>query len=282
MEKLENVGLDKNPTFKNQRNVFLIAFISTLIIAGTGIGVFSVQASVWKSRASTNSLLASYFYVTDTAPTDDSFYLDYYYYVLIEYEYNFGANTRTIKAQIPDYIYLEYKFDYSHDPPGAFSNDWRNFVTYNDPYIESIADTITSGISGQENIADTVLHFVQDHGEFEPCIHYVSEIGEFPKYPIETLVESCGDCEDQSILYASLMKSLGYNVVLLLNTIGTHMMVGIHLDSQPTHNSQNPLAYYINFYGKKYYFAETTAEGWRVGDLPPELQGYSWFTIEIL
>jgi hypothetical protein len=85
--------------------------------------------------------------------------------------------------------------------------------------------------------------------------------------PAQTLVDS-GDCKDKSILYASILKSLGYGVVLLNYPDVTgdtgHEAVGVAFeDSQlPQDNS---LSYYL-YNGTKYYFAETTAPNWTIGD----------------
>jgi hypothetical protein len=39
---------------------------------------------------------------------------------------------------------------------------------------------------------------------------------EYPRYPIETLVDKGGDCEDTAILAASIIRGMGYGVVLLV------------------------------------------------------------------
>ncbi len=56
-----------------------------------------------------------------------------------------------------------------------------------------------------------------------------------PKYPIQTLVDGGGDCEDFSILTASILWSLSHPVALLyLETEATaHMAVGYQTDELP-------------------------------------------------
>ena len=47
-------------------------------------------------------------------------------------------------------------------------------------------------------------------------ISYEKEVNtEYPKYPIETIDEGSGDCEDKSILFASIMYLNGYDVSLV-------------------------------------------------------------------
>lgn len=56
-------------------------------------------------------------------------------------------------------------------------------------------------------------------------IPYEAEIegSEYPKYPVETIVENCGDCEDKSILCASILSLKGFNVSLV--KFDNHMMI---------------------------------------------------------
>lgn len=54
-------------------------------------------------------------------------------------------------------------------------------------------------------------------------------LGEFPRYPLETLVEG-GDCEDKSILLANLLRSLGVEGVHLL-FLKEHVALGIPCSS---------------------------------------------------
>ena len=81
-----------------------------------------------------------------------------------------------------------------------------------------------------------------------------------PKYPIETLWENGGDCEDSSALYASLMEALGYEVILVLLEVKNepsedwvgHALIGIHI---PNHSGDS---FTLSGASKPYYIAETT------------------------
>lgn len=81
---------------------------------------------------------------------------------------------------------------------------------------------------------------------------------DYPKFPMETLVEKKGDCEDAAILLASLLKRFGFGVVLI--TLPGHMAVGITCKNCNT---------FYNFEGKKYGYIETTSPNWKIGDIPP-------------
>ncbi|MDX2002692.1 MAG: hypothetical protein SFW35_09670 [Chitinophagales bacterium] len=83
---------------------------------------------------------------------------------------------------------------------------------------------------------------------------------EYAKYPVETLVDLGGDCEDSAILLAALLDEMGYATILI--SPPGHMAVGIACaDCQGS---------YIDYKGRKYYYTETTSTGWKIGELPYE------------
>jgi len=87
---------------------------------------------------------------------------------------------------------------------------------------------------------------------------------EYPRYPIETLFDRGGDCEDTSILVATLLDSLGINVILLHLEADKHIAVGVDVP--------NTYGTYWEYLGDKYWYLETTAEGFSIGDYPKELE----------
>lgn len=106
---------------------------------------------------------------------------------------------------------------------------------------------------------------------------YVADSVETPydnynKYPVETLVESGGDCEDTSILLASalLADPYGYGcaLVYLPAENPTHVGLGVR-------GGDGVSGHYYTLDGTRYYYTETTGEGWAVGDLPSEYRGLS-------
>ena len=89
------------------------------------------------------------------------------------------------------------------------------------------------------------------------------EIVEYPKYPIETLAEQTGDCEDQAILMASLLKNMGFDVALLI--LPTHVALGV-----AGFTGLNGVTLIDPTSGKPYYYTETTVYGWLPGQVPQE------------
>jgi hypothetical protein len=88
---------------------------------------------------------------------------------------------------------------------------------------------------------------------------------EYPRYPLETLIDGGGDCEDTSILASSLLKLMGFDTVLL--SYPNHMAVGISVT--------NISGSYYSSDGKHYYYVETTGKNWKIGEIPPEYKDLS-------
>jgi len=133
---------------------------------------------------------------------------------------------------------------------------------------------------GEEDLADTVLSFVQNVG------YTMNDYtGRNTLYPVETLVLG-GVCDDLSVLYASMMITIGFRVVFIwypqVTDLGgskvTHVNMGVHLSSRPEHSHEG--GWSITHNGLSYYIAETTSDHWRVGDLPEGLQGQNTYVEE--
>jgi hypothetical protein len=65
------------------------------------------------------------------------------------------------------------------------------------------------------------------------------------------------DCEDSSILYSSILSGLGIQNALIL--IPNHMFTAV---------TGNFSGAFLPYQGKKYYIAETTGLGWKIGEAP--------------
>jgi predicted transglutaminase-like cysteine proteinase len=92
---------------------------------------------------------------------------------------------------------------------------------------------------------------------------YVGESCEYPRYPLEMLVDQQGDCEDAAILTAALVKQMGFDAVLLAFLEERHMAVGIRV-LPPGHKDLQ--AYAWN--GDLYFYLEPTSLGWEIGQIP--------------
>ena len=134
-----------------------------------------------------------------------------------------------------------------------------------DTFIDKIIQNINNADRQRGFTEVQKLNFVTS---FVQSLPYTEDIvttsyDEYPRYPVETLFDRGGDCEDTSILAAAILDKMGYDVALLLLRKAQHMAVGISL----------PAAYgsYYEYQGKKYYYLETTGDGWQIGQFPPDI-----------
>ena len=124
---------------------------------------------------------------------------------------------------------VEYQFSYTFDParytyfvsqPHKISEyrDYLNFVTIDDPALIDIANILHNMSLEEEftplNEVDFLISFSQSLKYSEDNI--TAGVGEYPRYPIETLVDQTGDCEDTSALLISLVEILGFNASIIL------------------------------------------------------------------
>jgi hypothetical protein len=113
----------------------------------------------------------------------------------------------------------------------------------------------------EENLTEwEVLNMVVD---FVQSLEYQTEEGEYPKYPIETLKDGGGDCEDTAILLAAIFDKMGIDCVLL--SPPGHMAVGLAVTGLSG-------KHYLHS-GKKYYYIETTGQNWEIGLIPASHTG---------
>ena len=90
-------------------------------------------------------------------------------------------------------------------------------------------------------------------------------------FHLETLVDNGGDCEDTSILFATLVLIIGYGTVYL--NPPDHMAVGVLGNDLP--------GYYWKYNSRTYYYCETTGENFKIGDLPSEFKNVDAYIYEI-
>ncbi len=114
-------------------------------------------------------------------------------------------------------------------------------------------------MNGLETI-DFIVSFVQNLPYTEDNV--TSPYDEYPRFPLETLIEGGGDCEDTAILAATLLKELGHDVMLI--RLPGHMALGVACETCDG-------TYYVAA-GKRYYYIETTGTGWRIGQIPPQYE----------
>lgn len=171
-----------------------------------------------------------------------------------------GGHNFTLSLQLDYNLTCAYR----HIPRTHAIDFYKNYIydEYNSVLVKTIADYFRViqtqyGYSNRE-IVDEIIHFVQCNIQYQRDIDGVG-VAEFEKYPIETLYEGRGDCEDTAILLAAIIRQLGYGSALIF--YDNHAAVGLAC-------AEGTPGTYYNMNGRRYYYIETTAMGWELGDMP--------------
>lgn len=183
-------------------------------------------------------------------------------YIEVSYTWNYGEGTWTYGLKIPTTAYEYYKT--------VDRKKIRNYSYYvtdptDDEYLAGLAEKFKEAAEKEKysdlDMVKNIIFFVQN-------LNYVyDKVGtgydEYPKFPLETLADEGGDCEDSAILLASLLRELGYGAVLI--QFPEHMAVGVKGEESI------PGSYY-EVDGARYYYVETTSTGWGIGDVPEQMK----------
>lgn len=177
-----------------------------------------------------------------------------------DFVWNYDGKVWTLSLHIPEYLY-EYYTNKTRVP----SKEYSVYVThpYDDEYISTIVSEFVD-IKAQEGYDE--IQTINLITGFVQSLPYASDnvttsFDEYPRYPVETLVDSGGDCEDTSILTAALLEAYGCDVVLV--SLPEHMAIGVNVDASGV--------YYL-YEDVRYFYLETTGEGWDLGVLPEAFQ----------
>ncbi|MDD2422544.1 MAG: Ig-like domain-containing protein [Heliobacteriaceae bacterium] len=149
---------------------------------------------------------------------------------------------------------------------------------YDDKFIADLVGRLSDyaesiGLRGSE-VVDFVLSFVQ--GLPYTADNVTTPYNDYPRYPLETILENGGDCEDTALLAAVLLREMGYGTAILFvpGSAPTHAALGV-LGSDTL-----PGTYYL-YNGRRYYYTETTGSGWRVGQIPWVYSGVSAIVVPL-
>ncbi len=176
------------------------------------------------------------------------------------YEWTYDGTKQECDLEISRDLYVYYK----SQPRGPFSQrDYDEYVLdpLDDDYLEEVtAEVLGTSASDRHAAMENALFFVQN------CIEYVYDPlwYEYPRYPVEMLVDQIGDCEDTAILYTSLVRTLGYGALMVaVDTSGDgnadHMVAWVPVEQSFV--TAHPDRSFWQYQGKTYAFAETAVEG---------------------
>ena len=194
-----------------------------------------------------------------------SYFVEYYW----EYPENYS---KTGIVEFNETLSTYYEYSIKNHTTSRYAESFQKFITPEHPTISKIANDVDTSYSKDIDKANALLDIVSTLEYKYDVLHPDNEedpnADEDPKYPIETIIDGTGDCEDLSFLYASLCKVIGLDVVLLewvnIDSNSKHINVGINLPEIPP--DSNDLKY-IHAGQEIYYVCECTGDSvtWDVG-----------------
>lgn len=179
-----------------------------------------------------------------------------------EYSWRYDGRTWELSLSVPESIY-EYYSNLERPP----TKDYSIYVThpYDDEYLRTLIEkinfiSISRDYTEMEKV-NLVISFVQSLPYTYDSV--TTPYDNYPRFPLETLVDGGGDCEDSSILTAALLYGMNYDVILL--GLPGHVACGVYV--------QDVYGYYYTMDDRKYFYLETTSQGWELGDIPDDYRG---------
>ncbi|WP_062399109.1 hypothetical protein [Methanogenium cariaci] len=93
-----------------------------------------------------------------------------------------------------------------------------------DSVYAATADALRAGVPDTAENSDEYIEFLTVYVQSLAYNTSPDETG--PKFPVETVIEKAGDCDDKSVLLAGLLSREDYNVSLFYFPDDSHMAVG--------------------------------------------------------
>lgn len=155
-------------------------------------------------------------------------------YVMVEDTFSFQDSEVSVKYYIDKVLYEDAKdtdkYVYLYD--NVSDDEWssayyRSFVSN-----EYMDDVYEAALGSLRQVRDRMSLDDDEYAElisvYVQSIPYkTDDVLTDPKYPVETVYDDSGDCDDKSILLAGLLLKEGYDVVLFEFDAEEHMNVGI-------------------------------------------------------
>jgi hypothetical protein len=177
------------------------------------------------------------------------------------YKWRFDGRDWSMNLSIPYKLYWEYR----DKPRSAEWDDWAQMCKDpgDDVFISQMAEEFLSTATSEDYTdAETVNYVVTFvHKMLNTEADITAPWDGRPKYPVETLVDLGGDSEDTSILTAAILHEMEIDVALIFFEDIKHIIVGVG-------PGEGIFGTYYELYGSRYFYLETTGDGWKVGEKP--------------
>lgn len=181
--------------------------------------------------------------------------------------------TWSLEIRLPVSLY-----DYYRSLPRSPTRNYSVYVTHplDKEYVQELTDKLEAAAESAHFTGRQKIEFVAAFVQNLPYTvdNITTKYDEYPRYPIETLVDNGGDCEDTSVLLAAILKKMGYEVILI--SPPNHFGVGVR------DTTGNMSGTYWVYKGANYYYIETTGNKWRVGMVPDEYKNSAAYVFPVV
>jgi hypothetical protein len=191
-------------------------------------------------------------------------------YIEKSFSWDYEGKHWNWNLSIPNALYQAYKSvpvsTRTHNGPAGYGY----LTTTEDYYMITLANKLNQTATNQGYSSYDKVSFVL---AFVQSLAYTSDnvtegYNEYPRFPIETIVDDGGDCEDTSILFATITLIMGYGTVYI--NPPNHYAVGILGNNLYGTYWEHP-----QDSNRTFYYCETTGNGFKIGQLPDEFKGQS-------
>lgn len=217
---------------------------------------------------------------TTTTTTTDSYQPNFFWKDFGKNPYNISFSIRKsdYSASVAERDSYKSKYGATYDKKsgsvyydGDFSKVWYDLYFFllskNKERIKGISETLKKkatekGLNYMET-AEMVVTMVQNIEYYRPIET------NFDIYtPLEFLVKEKGDCDTRTVFLYGVLTYIGYDVLIFWSGQYGHSMLGISCSGYGKYKMYN---------GKKYYFWETTAPDYELGQMPSDWDDpYYW------
>lgn len=171
-----------------------------------------------------------------------------------------------------------YMDDVSMEQDEFWNRLYQNLYMSNRAYLSGLQDSLwkikTERDLDRSEFAEMVTSFVQDIPyvyvlDAEKCVDQKEKAVDCLEgerfgilSPIEFLYTLKGDCDTRTVLLYTLFKHFGYHPKIAVSWVYLHSMLLLDVPSP---------GYSMNYQGENYVFWETTAAGWKSGEIPADM-----------
>jgi hypothetical protein len=186
-------------------------------------------------------------------------------YYEVEHSWNYNGKECSITLNISKNLYDYYRNEREHQAyvyqfkGGELPPNYYSFMLseHDRSLMQAVSQEFRRYALTEKDRINLALTFVQSL----PYAFDIDSKGtdEYVRYPVETLVDGCGDCEDKVALLTALLYEMDVDFLLLV--LPEHMALGVHCDEVEAER-------YLLYQDKKYYYMETTMPNWQMGQIP--------------